>query len=227
MYNILVMSNQEVPPQEECKPADESPEPDAATKKKSTRRAYLLSITGVVLTVLMFVVIIYFDDQISQMAQWGYLGAFIISILGGSTIIVPVPGLAVMIALASAMKNPWNVALLGFSGVAGEMIGAVLIYMTGHGAGKAISNNKRGAVQKAYDRMLDIIRRRGGWALFAVAAIINPFYYPAAFACGALRMEIKKYLIISLLGKIIKCMSVVYIGYFGLKGILRAIGIEI
>jgi len=221
------MSKQEIPTPEECKTPDQIPEPDEAAKKKSARRAYILSLCGVILTVLMFVAIIYFDEQIDEMKEWGYIGAFIISILGGSTIIIPVPGLAVMVALASAMKDPWHVALLGFAGVAGEMIGAVLIYMTGHGAGKAISNNKRGAVQRTYDKMLDIIRRRGGWALFAVAAIINPFYYPAAFACGALRMEIKKYLIISLLGKIIKVMSVVYIGYFGLKVILRAIGIEI
>jgi membrane protein DedA with SNARE-associated domain len=221
------MSKQETPAPEECETVDQSPEPNAADRKKSSRKALILSIIGVILTILMFVVIIYYDDQINKMAQWGYLGAFVISILGGSTIIIPVPGLAVMVALASAMKDPWQVALLGFAGVAGEMIGAVLIYMTGVGAGKAISNNKRSRVQKAYDKMLDIIRRRGGWALFAVAAIINPFYYPAAFACGALRMEIKKYLIISLLGKIIKVMSVVYIGYFGLKGILRAIGIEV
>jgi membrane protein DedA with SNARE-associated domain len=220
------MAKQEIPTPEECETADESPEPSEAAKKRSTRSAYALSIVGVILTVLMFVAIIYFDEQINEMKEWGYIGAFIISILGGSTIIIPVPGLAVMVALASAMKDPWHVALLGFAGVAGEMIGAVLIYMTGHGAGKAISSNKHGAVQKAYDKMLNFIRRRGGWALFAVAAIINPFYYPAAFACGALRMEIKKYLIISLLGKIIKVMSVVYIGYFGLKGILRAIGID-
>ena len=220
------MSKQETPTQEECKTPDDIPEPDETTRKKSARRAYILSAIGVIITVMMFVAIIYFNDQINEMKEWGYIGAFIISILGGSTIIVPVPGLAVMVALASAMKDTWHVALIGFSGVAGEMIGAVLIYMTGHGAGKAISSNKHGAVQRTYDKMLNIIRRRGGWALFAVAAIINPFYYPAAFACGALRMEIKKYLIISLLGKIIKVMSVVYIGYFGLKGILRAIGIE-
>jgi membrane protein DedA with SNARE-associated domain len=221
------MSKQETPLPEKCETTDQALEPDEPGRQKTPWKAWILSIIGVILTILMFVAIIYFDDQINKMAQWGYLGAFVISILGGSTIIVPVPGLAVMVALASAMDNPWQVALLGFSGVAGEMIGAVLIYMTGQGAGKAISNNKHGRVQKAYDKMLDIIRRRGGWALFAVAAIINPFYYPAAFACGALRMEIKKYLIISLLGKIIKCMSVVYIGYFGLKGILRAIGIEV
>jgi membrane protein DedA with SNARE-associated domain len=226
MYNIHVMSKQQTPRPEECKP-EQAIEPAEADRKKSSRRAYFLSATGVVVTILMFVAIIYFDDQIREMKEWGYVGAFVISILGGSTIIVPVPGLAVMVALASALENAWQVALLGFAGVAGEMIGAVLIYMTGHGAGKAISNNKHGAIQRAYDKMLDLIRRRGGWALFAVAAIINPFYYPAAFACGALRMEIKKYLIISLLGKIIKVMSVVYIGYFGLKGILRAIGIEV
>jgi membrane protein DedA with SNARE-associated domain len=221
------MSKQETSAQEECKTVDQVPEPDEAARKKSTRRAYILSLCGIVLTILIFVAIIYFDDQILAMKEWGYVGAFVISILGGSTIIIPVPGLAVMVALASAMQNPMQVALLGFAGVAGEMIGSVLIYMTGQGAGKAISNNRHGAVQRTYDKMLDIIRRRGGWALFAVAAIINPFYYPAAFACGALRMEIKKYLIISLLGKIIKVMTVVYIGYFGLKGILRALGIEI
>jgi membrane protein DedA with SNARE-associated domain len=226
MYNVSVMSKQQTPTPEECDPG-QTPEPTEADRIKSSRRAYFLSAIGVIVTVLMFVAIIYFGEQINEMKQWGYLGAFVISILGGSTIIIPVPGLAVMVALASAMKDPWHVALLGFSGVAGEMIGAVLIYMTGHGAGKAISNNKHGAIQKAYDKMLDFIRRRGGWALFAVAAIINPFYYPAAFACGALRMEIKKYLIISLLGKIIKVMSVVYIGYFGLKAILHAIGIHV
>jgi membrane protein DedA with SNARE-associated domain len=221
------MSKQETPTQVDCQDGDQAPKQDESARKKTTRRAFILSLCGIILTVLMFVAIIYFGEQINEMKQWGYLGAFIISILGGSTIIVPVPGLAVMVALASAMRDPWHVALLGFAGVAGEMIGSVLIYMTGQGAGKAISNNKHGAVQRTYDKMLDIIRRRGGWALFAVAAIINPFYYPAAFACGALRMEIKKYLIISLLGKIIKVMSVVYIGYFGLKGVLRAIGIEI
>jgi uncharacterized membrane protein YdjX (TVP38/TMEM64 family) len=99
--------------------------------------------------------------------------------------------------------------------------------MTGHGAGRAISSSKHGRIQKAYDRMLDLMERRGALTLFVVTSIVNPFFYPAAFACGALRFGLKKYIAIVLVGKIIKCMTVVYAGYWGLKGIFRALGISL
>jgi membrane protein YqaA with SNARE-associated domain len=200
---------------------------DEIKQKKSSRRSYALGIIGVILTIAMFVAIIYYGDAVRDMAQYGYIGAFLISILGGATIIIPVPMLAVVFALGSAMGDPWQVALVGFSAALGESIGALTIYMTGHGAGRVISGNKRGKSQRVYERMLDIIERRGAWALFAVTSVINPFFYPAAFACGALRFGLKKYLVIVFFGKIIKCMTIVYAGYFGLKNIFRALGIEI
>jgi membrane protein YqaA with SNARE-associated domain len=148
----------------------------------------------------------------------------VISVLGGATIIVPVPMLAVVFALGKVMHYTW---LVGISAALGELIGALTIYMTGHGAGRAISSSKHGKIQKAYERMLDLMERRGAITLFAVTSIVNPFFYPAAFACGALHFGLKKYIAIVLVGKIIKCMTVVYAGYWGLKGIFRAIGIEL
>jgi membrane protein YqaA with SNARE-associated domain len=205
----------------------DSPTEEKATIKKSARWAYTLGIIGIILTILMVVAIIYFEDEVKGMQQYGYIGAFFISILGGATIIIPVPMLAVVFALGGAMEGPWQVALLGLSAALGELVGAMSIYMTGHGAGRAISKSKHGRIQKAYDRMLDLIERRGAIALFVVTSIVNPFFYPAAFACGALRFGIKKYIAIVLAGKIIKCMTVVYAGYWGLKGIFRALGIEL
>ena len=38
------------------------------------------------------------------------------------------------------------------------------------------------------------MERRGAIALFAVTSVVNPFFYPAAFACGALRLGLKKYI---------------------------------
>jgi membrane protein YqaA with SNARE-associated domain len=197
---------------------------EKATGKKSTRWAYVIGIIGVVLTVLMAVAIIYFDDEVREMQQYGYIGAFFISILGGATIIIPVPMLAIVFALGGVMPYPW---LVGISAALGELVGALTIYMTGHGAGKAISNSRYGRIQKAYDRMLNLMERRGAITLFVVTSIVNPFFYPAAFACGALRFGLKKYITIVLIGKIIKCMTVVYAGYWGLKGIFRALGIEL
>jgi membrane protein DedA with SNARE-associated domain len=217
------MSRQLVKEQQICEtPQETKPE----KQKKSALWTWVLGIAGIILTIAMFVAVIYFGDEIRRMQQYGYIGAFFISILGGATIIIPVPMLAVVFALGGAMDNLWDTALLGFSAAAGELIGAYIIYFTGTGAGRAISS-KHGRIQKAYEKMLGFIERKGAWALFAVTSVINPFFYPAAFACGALRFGLKKYTLIVTAGKLIKCMTVVYAGYYGLKGIFRAIGVEL
>jgi membrane protein YqaA with SNARE-associated domain len=204
--------------------------PDITTAKahgrKTARWAYALGILGIILTVLMAAAIIIYKDEVQELTNYGYLGAFIISILGGATIIIPVPMLAVVFALGAAMPDPWHVALLGIAAALGELVGALTIYMTGHGAGQAISS-KSGMMQAAYERMLGLMERRGPLTLFIVASIVNPFFYPAALACGALRFGLRKYIFIVLAGKIIKGMTVVYAGYFGLKGIFRAFGITL
>ncbi len=193
-------------------------------KESSINRAYLLGIFGVAATILMAVAIVYFGEALRELQHYGYLGAFLISILGGATIIIPVPMLAVVFALGGVMPHTW---LVGICAALGELIGALTIYMTGSGAGKAIYNSKHGKIQSAYERLLGLMERRGPLTLFIVASVVNPFFYPAALAAGALRFGLKKYILIVLAGKLIKCMTVVYAGYWGIKGIFRAIGISL
>lgn len=200
---------------------------DPVKRKRAVRWAFILGVLGVVLTLLMTAGIILFRDEVESLKHYGYLGAFFISILGGATIIIPVPMLAIVFALGSAMESLWAVAFLGLAAALGELVGAYTIYMTGKGAGHAISTSQHGRLQKAYERMLVLMERRGPLTLFIVASVINPFFYPAALAAGALRFGLMKYTVVVLAGKIIKCMTVVYLGYFGLGSILRAIGINI
>ena len=197
---------------------------EEARAKGSARRAYILGIAGIVVTVLMAVAVVYFGEAVRALKGYGYMGAFFISILGGATIIIPVPMLAIVFALGGVMKYTW---LVGISAALGELIGALTIYMTGHGAGKALSHSKHGRIQAAYDRLLSLMERRGSLTLFVVTSVVNPFFYPAALAAGALRFGLRRYILIVLAGKLIKCMTVVYAGYFGLKGLFRAIGIPL
>lgn len=192
-------------------------------KKGSSKSAYIIGITGALATVLMAIAVIYFRDYVRALTGFGYLGAFLVSILGGASIIIPVPMLAIIFALGGIMKYPWLVAVFGASG---ELIGALTIYMTGHGAGKILSNSKHGRIQSAYERMLNLMERRGPLTLFAVASVVNPFFYPTALAAGALHFGLKRYIPIVLAGKLIKGMTVVYAGYWGLKGIFHALGID-
>jgi membrane protein DedA with SNARE-associated domain len=198
-----------------------------STRNKSVKWAYFLGIFGIVATILMVVAVIYYKDELNSLQHWGYLGAFIISILGGATIVIPVPMLAVVFALGGAMDHSWQVALVGLSAALGELVGALTIYMTGHGAGRAIIESRHGKIQRAYEKLLGLMERKGPIVLFIVASVVNPFFYPAALAAGALRFGLMKYSIIVLAGKIIKCMTIVFAGYWGLKGIFRAVGIDI
>ena len=76
----------------------------------------------------MCVAIIVYKDQVKELQKYGYFGAFFISILGGATVIVPVPMLAIVFALGAVMPMPWLVAIVA---ALGELVGAITIYYTG------------------------------------------------------------------------------------------------
>ena len=163
-------------------------------------------------------------NMVEKLEGYGYLGAFLVSILGGATVIVPVPMLAIVFALGGVMKYTWLVGLVaGF----GETLGALTIYITGYGSGAALYNSKHGKIQAAYERMMVLLERRGSITLFILASVLNPFFYPAALAAGALRFGIRKYFLICFVGKTIKGMTVVYVGYWGLRGLLRMMGMPV
>jgi membrane protein DedA with SNARE-associated domain len=60
-----------------------------------------------------------------------------------------------------------------------------------------------------------------------LSATINPLFYPAALAAGALRFKLWKFTVICLAGKIIKGMAVAFAGYYGLRQVLHWFGIQV
>ncbi len=222
MYNICIMT--EPTPEEKDALEVKNQIEEVAPSKKTSKWVIAFGIFGIVITILMAVAIVIYKDQVRDLQNYGYLGAFFISILGGATIIIPVPMLAIVFALGGVMPYPWLVAIVA---ALGELVGALTIYATGRGAGHAITKSKYSRIQKYYDKLLNLIKKRGAITLFVVTSIVNPFFYPAAFAAGALRFGLKKYIPIVLAGKLIKAFTVVYAGYFGIKGIFHAIGIDL
>jgi membrane protein DedA with SNARE-associated domain len=195
------------------------------------RREYLVGILGITLTVVLLVAVVCYWREIKQMAHYGYLGAFIISVLGGATILAPIPNTPVVFALGAIMK-PSFAPYLGpvFVGAAaglGETVGNLSIYMTGYGGGTALHSIGHQRIRAAYLRMLGWVEKRGSLTLFVLSAVINPFFYPAALAAGALRFGIRRFFFICWGGKTIKAISVASIGYWGLGGLLRALGVPI
>ena len=191
----------------------------------------MLGILGVVLTIGVVLAIVLYWEEIRALAHYGYLGAFLISVFGGATIIAPIPMTPVVFALGTVMK-PSFAPYLGplFVGAAaglGETVGGLAIYMTGYGGGTALFKREHGKIQAVYSRLMGWMERRGSLTLFILSAVLNPCFYPAALAAGALRFGIWRYFLICWGGKTIKGITVAAAGYWGLGGLLRALGVPI
>lgn len=200
-------------------------------KSGSAKGAYILGIIGAILTILIAVAVVYYWEDVREVRHYGYLGAFIISVFGGATILAPIPMTPVVFALGTVLK-PSFAPYLGpiFVGAAaglGETVGGLSIYWTGYGGGTAFYRSRHTRIQAIYSKLMGWVESRGSLTLFILSAVINPFFYPAALAAGALRFGIKKYFLICWGGKTIKGITVAAAGYWGLGGLLRILGIPI
>ena len=200
------------------------------TVKKKRWHIYI-GVLGAVLGVALAVGVVYYYEDIRQFEHYGYLGAFLISVFGGATILAPIPMTPIVFALGTVIK-PAFAPYLGpvFVGMAagfGETLGGLTIYWTGHSGGTALANAENQRLQKVYQWLLHWVDRKGSLTLFVLSALINPFFYPAGLAAGALRLGVKRYFIICWGGKTIKGITVAMAGYWGLGSLLRLIGIPV
>ncbi|MBM4446589.1 MAG: VTT domain-containing protein [Chloroflexi bacterium] len=188
-----------------------------ATKTGSRKKEYIIGGLALALTIACCVAVVFYWDYVRQAQHYGYLGAFVISILAGATIFVPIPGVLVVFTLGSVL----NPALVGIVSGLGEAVGSIGIYLSGWGGQKAIQNINH----KFMDKFTDWIRRRGEIAVFLMSAILNPLFYPFTAIAGMLRFGLVKFFFLCWAGKALKNMAIAYLGYFGLRSILRWVGV--
>ena len=188
--------------------------------KVSRRREYLIGALGVVLTVALCAAGIAYWEYIERAAQYGYLGVFFISIIAGATVIIPVPGLLVVLTLSTILEPAIVGALAGL----GEALGSVTIYLTGYGGHRALEKLER-IDHHVIGTCENWLLRRGTVMIFIMSSIVNPFFYPFAAVAGAMHYGIGRFFILCWAGKTLKNMAVAYVGFYGLGALLQWIGI--
>ena len=92
----------------------------------------------VFLSVLAAVSTIIFRDVIAGLGSWGYLGAFIISLISSATILLPAPGGAAVVL----MGRDFNPYLLGAASGVGFALGSVTAYYMGMQATNTFATNR-------------------------------------------------------------------------------------
>jgi len=213
---------------------DTDARPNTGTKLDKVKRILKrwdlwVGILTISLTFGLAMAVVFYWQSFQEQASYSYLGLFFISVLGGATVFIPVPSLAVQFTMG-AVLNP---AIVGAVAGLGSAIGGTIIYLFGRGGRRIF--HKNGLSLPKYDnfiarwtsRIMGWARHRGSLAIFLMSAVLNPFFFPMAFAIGASRFKLWKFFLMCWAGNTVKSIMIAYLGYFGLGALLRWIGIDI
>ena len=144
-------------------------------------------------------------ERVAELENYRYLGAFLISLIGNASVLLPgivlpiLSGLGAVFYPVTGLVGPIMVGLAGGVGAAiGEMVG----YMLGYSG--------RGIVErvKLYNRLVEWLRRWGVLAIFTLSIV--PFFFDlVGIAAGVLRFPIWKFVLACWLGRTLLYVSVV------------------
>ena len=164
-------------------------------------------IFGVLVVIAIFAASLYLVDNpelVLRFGRWGYLGAFLISLIASATIILPAPGIAVVIAMG-AVLDP---ILLGIVAGIGSAVGELSGYLAGRG-GRALIPRHRRAQFEQLQRLTD---RYGAALLVLLAAIPFPLFDFAGIIAGMMKMRVTTFLAAVSLGKSAKYVFMILVG---------------
>ena len=166
--------------------------------RNATRTSRPVQILLLILAVGLSLAIVWLTNQYQQelrnLGDYGYLGLFVISIIGNATLIIPAPVFVVACA-AGVIYGPIGVGLVaGLGSALGELTG----YMAGAGGKALIPQGKR------YDQLYLFMQRHGMLAIFLLGAIPNPIFDVGGIIAGALRMKGWKFIVAAWAGKAIR-----------------------
>ena len=148
------------------------------------------------------VAVVIFREQLAALRGYGYLGVFVVSVLGNATVLFPVPSLAVTFA-GGGVLNPLLVGLV--AGV-GEPLGELTGYLAGYGGSAIIEEGPR------FQRLKSWMERHGFLTLLVLSAIPNPLFDLAGVTAGIMRFPLYLFLLACWLGKTAKALAVAYLG---------------
>ena len=186
--------------------------------EKKDRLKKFIPLLTLLLVIAITASIIYFykhyPDRVDQLKDYGYMGAFLISLILNATVILPVGSILMISAFGAILPSA---VVVGLAGGAGAAIGEITGYMVGY-SGRGIVKSSQ-----LYDRLMVWMRRWGAMTIFIFALV--PFFFDlAGIVAGVLRFPLWKFILICWLGRTILYVGVALAGAWGWEAILRYLG---
>jgi len=171
-------------------------------KKNPALRFFLLFLI-LVLSLVLFI----YRGEVQKVANFGYGGIFILSILSNATLILPLPGIIFTSAMGAVFNPFWVAIAAGIGAALGETTG----YLAGF-SGQIVIDRK-----DWYKTMTMWMRKYGNLTILVMAFVPNPLFDLAGMAAGMLKLPFFRFLFWCSIGKIIKMLLFAYTGASLLK----------
>jgi membrane protein YqaA with SNARE-associated domain len=173
-----------------------------------------LSILVILAVIALSVALYLYRDIVEKLGNFGYLGAFLISLISSLTIVLPVPGFLLLMSLTATL-NPILIALAASTGgIIGEL--------SGYAAGRSGRSILR--ANKAYLRAESWMKRWGIWAIMLFAFVPLVPFDIAGLASGALRFPVWKFMLAGWIGKSLKFILLLLLSAWGFQFIPKLFG---
>ena len=188
-----------------------TPSPGDSQRKASGRYSHWVALAA---SLAITALVLIFTEELAELREYGYIGVFLISIVGNATVVLPTPSLAIVFAGGSVL-NPFLVGLV--AGV-GEPLGELTGYMAGYAGSAVVEDNPR------FQRVRDLVERHGFLTLLVLSSIPNPLFDLAGIAAGMARYPVLAFLLPCWIGKTIKATAVALVGSLSLDWVMGWLG---
>ncbi len=194
--------------------------------KKPTGREKVVAIIIFIASLALSLGIFFLPVQPERLAAFGYVGIFVITLLGAMTLFVPGPTM-VAAFLIGATLNPLLVSLVaGFGSALGETTG----YTAGYASRALVPGGTPGEPAEQPEGEAEAEPKKKSWyqhilhwmlrypflTLFLLSAIPNFITDVAGLIAGRIRYPYLRYLLATFLGKTIRFGMSAFLGaYFG------------
>jgi membrane protein DedA with SNARE-associated domain len=178
-----------------------APEPTERTNGFAWRLEYTVLIGVALLLTAFALAFFYFSSDISNLKSYGYVGLFLINVIGAASILLPSPAAASVFGGGALLQNFLGVPAFVWVGMIaglGEAIGEFSGYAAGYGG--RIMVEKR----EEYKRIHRWMDSHGTITMFLMSTVPNPLFDIAGLAAGAVQMPMKRFFLAVLAGKVIK-----------------------
>lgn len=158
---------------------------------------------------LLSVVLIYlafrFQTRLTHFRSLGLLGIFLINLIASSTIFLPAPGIASVVA-GGVIFPP---ILVGLVAALGASVGDMLSYILGRSGGHVVLNHTE---KVWYKKFHEIFGKYGDIIIFLFAFIPNPVFDAIGIIAGISEYSPIRFFVIMFLGRLCRNILLAFIG---------------